>query len=296
MPDGARRVVVVGDLIDDVVAVPIGAIRTDTDTPSTIRFTAGGSAANTATWLGVLGVQVDFVGLVGRGDVDRHADRLRAAGVVPRIGSHPSLPTGTIIVIVDGEQRTMFTERGANAALDPDAVTDDLLATAGMLHLTGYSLFGDVDSAPFVRLIRRARDAGVLVSFDPGSAGFIADYGVERFLADIDGAHFVFPNLDEGRMLTGLDDPHAVAAALATRFPVVALTLDAGGVVVAARGVEPVRVDAVVTAIVDPTGAGDAFSAGFLAAWLRGADAVGAAASGASVAARAIASIGARPA
>lgn len=289
------RVVVIGDVIDDVVAVPVGVIRTDTDTPSAIRFTAGGSAANTATWLATLGAAVDFVGLVGHGDVQRHADRLRAAGVTPHIETHPTLPTGTIIVIVDGESRTMFTERGANAALDPDAVTDAMLADAAVLHLTGYSLFGDVDQAPFVRLIARARAAGVRVSFDPGSAGFIADYGVDRFLADIAGADIVFPNLEEGRVLTGLDEPSEVAAALTERFAIVALTLDAGGVMVAEPGIEPVLVEAVDTVIVDPTGAGDAFSAGFVAEYLRSGDALLAAVAGAGVAARAVASIGARP-
>ena len=295
MPGARTRVVVIGDVIDDVVAVPHGPVRTDTDTPSSIRFTAGGSAANTATWLGTLGAAVDFVGLVGHGDVQRHADGLRAAGVTPHIETHPTLPTGTIIVIVDGENRTMFTERGANAALDPDAVTDALLSNAAVLHLTGYSLFGDVDAAPFVRLIARARAAGAHVSFDPGSAGFINDYGVDRFLADIAGADIVFPNLEEGRVLTGLDDPFEIAAELAKRFAIVALTLDAGGVLVAEPGEDPVLVEAVVTTIVDPTGAGDAFSAGFIAEYLRTADTVLAAAAGAGVAARAVASIGARP-
>lgn len=295
MPDARTRIVVVGDVIDDVVAVPLGPIRTDTDTPSAIRFTAGGSAANTATWLGVLGAEVDFVGLVGSGDAERHAERLRAANVVPHISMHDTLPTGTIVVIVDGEHRTMFTERGANAALDPDKVTDALLAASGALHLTGYSLFGARDATAFVRLMARAKTAGAWVSVDPGSAGFIADYGVERFLDDIAGADIVFPNLDEGRMLTGLVDPHEVASALAERFAVVALTLDAGGVVVAAGGAHPVLVEAVVTSIVEPTGAGDAFSAGFLAEWMRSGDAILAATAGTAVAARAIASIGARP-
>jgi sugar/nucleoside kinase (ribokinase family) len=290
-----RRVVVAGDVIDDVLAVPIGAIRTDTDTPSSIRFTPGGSAANTASWLGTLGTPVDFVGLVGSGDAPRHEVRLREAGVTPHIGMHPSLPTGTIVVIVDGEHRTMFTERGANAALDPAAVTDELLAGAAVLHLTGYTLFGADDAAHFVDLVRRARAAGVHVSIDPGSAGFISDYGVQRFLADIAGADVVFPNLEEGVVLTGLDDPRRIASALTERFETVALTLDAGGVVVATRGSHPVLVEAVVTSIVDPTGAGDAFSAGFLSEWLRSGDALLAGAVGADVAARAIRTIGARP-
>jgi sugar/nucleoside kinase (ribokinase family) len=289
------RVVLFGDVIDDVVAVPIGPVRTDTDTPSSIRFTAGGSAANTATWLGVLGTPVDFVGLVGAGDAERHAARLRDSGVTPFIGMHPTLPTGTIVVIVEGEKRTMFTERGANAALEPAAVTGELLASAAVLHLTGYSFFGATDPAPFVRLIDRARAAGVHVSVDPGSGGFIEDYGVDRFLDDIGGADLVFPNLEEGRVMTGLEDPLAIAAKLTSRFAIVALTLDAGGVVIATRGAAPRLVPAVTCEIVDPTGAGDAFSAGFINEWLATGDPVLAAEAGARTAARAIAAIGARP-
>jgi sugar/nucleoside kinase (ribokinase family) len=288
------RVVVFGDVVDDVVVVPLGKVRDDTDTPSSIRKRAGGSAANAAAWLGSLGIPVDFVGVVGDEDVDRHSELLAASGVTPHlVGSE--LPTGAIVVLVYGSQRTMLTERGANAALTPDAVTDELLAGASVLHFTGYSVFSQEDQAPLRDLFARAHELGVAISVDPGSAGFIADFGIHRFLETVEGATLFFPNHEEGRLLTGLTDPMAIAKRLSQSFDVVALTLDSGGVIVAEKGIPPVRVDAVVTDIVDPTGAGDAFAAGFLAAWVSHGDAIAAADTGARSGALAVGVIGGRP-
>jgi sugar/nucleoside kinase (ribokinase family) len=287
------RVVVFGDVFDDVVVVPTQAIRPDTDTLSSIRTRAGGSAANTAAWLASLGAAVDFVGLVGAGDAARHAAQL--PGVATHLAEHASLPTGTIVVIVEGETRTMLTEVGANAELTADSVTDAVLGAASLVHFTGYSLFGSPERASSVRrLFERAGERAI--SVDPGSAGFIADFGAERFLDAIEGATFLFPNLAEGRLLTGLDDPLAIALSLAQRFDTVALTLDTEGVIVAQRGIGVERLPAVPAQIVDPTGAGDAFAAGFLAEWLRSGDAVAAARAGAVAGAWAVATVGARPA
>ena len=289
-----RRIIAFGDVIDDIVVVPLEKIRADTDTTSSIRFRPGGTAANTASWLGFSGAQVDFVGTVGADDVERHSHTLERCGVTTHLAPHPTLPTGTIVVLVDGEQRTMLTERGANAELHPDMVTDALLEAAAVLHFSGYSLFGSHDPAAFTGLIARAHAHGVTVSVDPGSAGFIRDFGVEAFLDAIAGADILFPNLEEGQVLTGLVEPGAVAEALAERFAVVALTMDAQGALVATSGSATTRIPAVMSQLVDPTGAGDSFSAGFLAEWVRSADVVAAASAGAQLAARAVAQIGAR--
>ena len=295
-------IVVFGDVIDDIVVVPEHAVRPDTDTVSSIRTRAGGSAANAAAWMSSLGAQVDFVGMVGAGDAPRHAALLESCGVTQHLAEHPSLPTGTIVVIVDGETRTMLTETGANAALTADSVTDSMLDAAAVIHFTGYSLFGSRQRADAVRrLLVRAHARGVKISVDPGSAGFITDFGVEHFLDTIDGATFLFPNLGEGRLLTGLDDPTAIALSLAQRFAVVALTLDTEGVLVAVRGEGIERIDATPVTIVDPIGAGDAFAAGFLAAWVASdeanllARAAASASKGVAAGALAVATIGGRP-
>jgi sugar/nucleoside kinase (ribokinase family) len=279
------RVLVVGDVIDDTIVVPHGPIRPDTDTISDIRFTPGGSAGNTASWLGHLGAEVEFVGMVGQADVARHAAVFESYGVVPRLQGHPTLPTGAIVVLVEGDRRAMLTERGANDAIDLDGIDP---TGFDALHLTGYSLFTREDAAPVTALITRARAAGLEVCVDPGSAGFLLDYGVQRFLAAIAGATILVPNLDEARVLTGVDDPARAAAAL--DFSVVAMTMDRDGVIVNGTAIAAVE-----CAMVDPTGAGDAFTAGFLHELLTSGDSAAAARRGALIAATAVASLGARP-
>lgn len=289
------RIVAFGDVIDDIVVVPSGPIRDDTDTPSSIRYRAGGSAPNVASWLGEQGALVDFVGRVAATDVERHEAIFRGFGVTPHLQADLELPTGTIVVLVDGNSRSMLTDRGANDKLSADDVSDALLDAASLVHFTGYSLYHGVNQAAVARLFERAAKRGVAVSVDPASAGSLLDFGVDRFLGLIGGASLLFPNLDEGLALTGLSDPEAIAAALLERFPLVALTLGKDGVIVAQRDRSPVRVPAVQCTIVDPTGAGDAFTAGFLASWIADGDAVRAAEAGVAVAARAVTLVGGRP-
>ena len=289
------RIVVFGDVIDDIVVVPTGPIRDDTDTPSSIRHRAGGSAANVASWLGRLGAGVDFVGRVGASDLARHSDVLSGFGVTPHLAGDADLPTGTIVVIVNGDSRSMLTERGANDQFSADQVTDDLLARAALVHFTGYSIYHGEHQDAIARLFERADAGGVAVSVDPASAGSLVDFGAAKFLELVSRASVLLPNLDEGRALTGLTEPSAVAETLGRQFPLVAMTMGDGGVIVAQDGREQVRVAAVQAERVDPTGAGDAFSAGFLAEWVRTADAVAAARAGVAVAAEAVTVVGGRP-
>ena len=283
-----------GDVIDDILVVPNGPVRPDTDTAASIRHSPGGSASNTAVWLASTRARVDLVAAVGAADVERHRSTFDAAGVIAHLTPHPALPTGTIVVLVEGESRSFLTERGANSALHPDGVTDAMLDRAALLHLTGYSVIDAPDAAALRLLIRRARDRGLDVSIDPGSAGYIGDFGADRFLAEVTGASILLPNLAEGRVLTGLDDPVSIAERLAESFAVVALTLGRAGVIVA-TGDGIAEVPAVAASVTDPTGAGDAFSAGFLAHWVVSRDAVAAAEAGVRLAARAVTVMGGRP-
>ena len=293
-PVGAR-IVVAGDVIDDIVVVPQAPIRSDTDTPSSIRFRPGGSASNTAAWLGSLGSSVDFVGIVGAADVERHAAQFAASGVRAHLAAHADLPTGTIVVIVDDQQRAMLTERGANADFDGDLVTDDLLAGADVLHLTGHTVFGREDTGSIERLVGRARAFGVEVAVDPGSAGYLADRGIQTFQRVFAAATVLFPSLDEGVALTGLADPDQVALALGASGALVVMTMGIAGVMIAEGGTLT-HVAAVPATVTDPTGAGDAFAAGFLHEWVQSRDAAAAAAAGAGVASRSVAIVGGRPA
>ncbi len=294
-PAARDRVVAFGDIANDIVAVPKAGIREDTDTASTIRARPGGSAANTAAWLGSLGTPTDFVGRVGVADLDYHAEQLRAQGVIPHLAIAPGLPTSTIVIIVEGEHRTMLTERGANRALGVADLSDEVLAQAAVLHLTGYTLLDGPRAAGVRELIDRAHAAGVAVSLNPGSAGFIADFGPADFVDGIAGVDILFANLHEAELLCDQTSADKLAKVLADRHGLAVITRGGDSVFVAERGGKPVSVPVPHARIVDPTGAGDAMAAGFLHSWLGDRDVVRAAQAGILVAARAVMVTGGRP-
>ena len=287
------RPLVLGDVMFDVVARLSGPLAPGSDAHAMIRFHGGGSAANTAAWLAEAGAEPLLAGRVGDDERGRTMrDELRAAGVDAALAVDPELPTGTCIVLVgpDGE-RTMAPDAGANDGLSDADVPDELLAAAGHLHVAGYALLRS-GSRPAARAaISRALERGMSVSVDPSSAALLSP----EFLDHAHGAGLLLPNAEEARMLSGEGDPERAARALAARFGEVVVTLGPDGALWT-DGHTSVRCDAVpVEAVVDSTGAGDAFAAGLLAARMDGAEPAEALAAGAGLAARAVAQAGGRP-
>jgi sugar/nucleoside kinase (ribokinase family) len=132
------------------------------------------------------------------------------------------------------------------------------------------------------------------VSIDPSSVAFLRTTGVEEFLGWIDDVDVIFPNLDEARALVGSTGPQIELDALAARFPHVVVTLGPMGAAYLA-GAERVQVTAPRVKIVDTTGAGDAFAAGFLSRWVDGAEPEAALDAGRAAAEQCVAQPGARP-
>jgi len=264
----AGKVVVCGDVINDILVKPLSAEVRGSDTRSLISARPGGSAANQAAWLGHLGTPVVFAGRCGARDAFYHRVELGRYGVDARIAADQDADTGSIVIMVspDGE-RTMFTDRGANLRLVAADVPASVLDGARVLHLTGYTFFAAALRPVALSLVAVARARGVLVTVDPGSAAFLAELDPGSFADWTAGAAVCFPNLDEAAVLTGERDPLAMAAALTKTYPVVALKLGGGGCVLAVAGEAPVEVPAEPADVVDTTGAGDAFCAGFLSQW-----------------------------
>lgn len=288
-------IVVVGDVIDDIIVRPLREIRVDTDTPALIERSAGGSSANTAAWLGSIGADVHFFGRLGAPDVVRHTAELERFGVVTHLEGDTERPTGTIVIIVEGENRTMLTDRGANVIFDLDTVPDDLIAIADFIHFTGHTIIDEPKSEAVVRLIGRAKAHGATVSVDPASAGFITDFGVAEFMNLCTGVDILRPNDDEACVLAGVTDVAIATEKLTEFFPLVITTSGRHGVLVGERGKPIVHIAVEPVDVVDPTGAGDSFNAGVLAALANGASPVDAARNGARIAASGLLTVGARP-
>lgn len=290
------RVLVVGDVINDVLVRPLAEITPDSDTPSQIVRRPGGSAANLACWLGSLGADVTFVGRVGRDDHALHTGYLAQFGVKPLLAVDPEAETGTIVIVVDAAgRRTMLTDRAANLTLTADDIPADVLAGARLLHISGYSLFEPGTRTAMLELMHRARRRGLPISVDPSSVAWLREVGAVRFLEWTRGAALAFPNRDEALFLAGAADPETAADRLAEHYGTAVVTLDGDGVVLGRAGRRPVRIATDRIDAVDSTGAGDSFCAGFLEAWLRGAGELAAVEAGSALARTAVSRMGARP-
>jgi sugar/nucleoside kinase (ribokinase family) len=252
-----KRVVVLGDVIEDIIVISDSARQLNTDNPAEINSKPGGSGANFAVWLASLGVEVELVARVGAADRARLTNYFETKFVIAKLEPEEQLHTGKIVVLVEGNNRTFFTDRGANEKLT--AKSADLSKT-DVLYLSGYAVMS-MGIQRTQQLIEKAGSVGVLIAVDPGSRSFISQFGPSEFLEAISGADFIFPNSDEYELLS----KHAN---LAEHFPEVIVTSGEEGAEVLGIAKSP----AFDVEVVDSTGAGDAFAAKYLAQRLAGVD------------------------
>jgi sugar/nucleoside kinase (ribokinase family) len=293
------RVVVVGDLMTDTVAHASLALARGSDTPATVSMHGGGSGANIAAWLAADGAEVAFVGRRGADIAGRNRDmELMGYGVDARLVMDPERPTGTCVVMVTHKgDHTMLSDPGANAALSPDDLPQDLFTPGSHLHVSGYTLLNQGSRQAALAALSHADRAGMSISVDGASSAPLERVGAEPFLQLTNGATLLFVNPAQGKVLTGRDDPGQAARVLNAWYPHVVMKLGADGALMYSGGrSEPAHVQAQPAEhIVDGTGAGDAFCAGFLPPWLDNKPAGEALASGCRLAARALSLVGARP-
>jgi sugar/nucleoside kinase (ribokinase family) len=282
-------VVVVGDVMVDVVAVPTGPIARGTDTPSQVLTTGGGSAANTACWLAHLGASVRLAAAVGDDELGRSVrTELDDLGVAFVGHVDDKVPTGICVVLIDETgERTMLPDRGANEVLSPAVVEAAIDADAAWVHVSGYALLGSGSHPAAVAAIAAARRLGLPWSVDAASAAPLEAVGPTRFLRWLDGCTVLFANEDELDVLGGVE------GALAHADEVVLKLGPAGASWT--NGAGTASSPAAPATVVDTIGAGDAFDAGFVAARLQGSDPAASLHAGGVAAARAVSQRGARP-
>jgi sugar/nucleoside kinase (ribokinase family) len=289
----APRVLVIGDVMQDVIVRPSGPVVAGSDRTARIEMHPGGSAASQAVWMARCGLGVDFVARVGRVDVATLTSDFADAGVTARLAPDDRAQTGRLIVLLDPEgQRSFLTDRGANESLGAADIDWQTLPKPDFVQLSGYSVVTEATRAMMGSV--RARLGGTPFGFDPASAGFIHEIGRDAFLDASAGAAIIFPNEDEAEALTGLTDPSAQLDRLTSFYPLVVLKRGAHGCM-ARRGAEICEVRSPQVTVVDTTGAGDAFVAGFLSAHLKGASPRAALERAVATGAEAVASLGSRP-
>jgi fructokinase len=258
--------------------------------------TSGGSAANTCAVAAALGSRVAFFGKVAAdqlGAVFRHD--ITAAGVhFPTAPLAEGAPTARCLILVtpDG-QRTMNTFLGACVSFGEPDVDEALVAQATVTYLEGYLFDPPAAQAAFRAAARAARAAGREVALSLSDA-FCVNRHRDAFRGLLQDVDILFANEAEVCALYEVNDFRFAVDAARADVKVAALTQsEAGSVIV--RGDETVRVRAVPAVLVDSTGAGDAYAAGFLAAYTKGADLEVCGRLGSMAAAEVISHYGARP-
>ncbi len=226
------------------------------------RLSPGGSAANTAVAAARLGIRSGFVGWVGNDQFGRMlADDLGKQGVDTAGIRFVDKPTGSYVAVTDAAgDRHMYAATGAALHFSPKDIDPSYLAGAKIVHLA---------DMPATELLETAaHHAGGLVSINPGN--LTIGLGYNRMKTLLSAADIYISTRAEAARLYGTDDVDRIISALLHEgISKVALTSGQDGAVMA-DGNRTVRVPAIRVKVVDATGAGDAFSAGFLYGTMNG--------------------------
>ena len=265
-----------GDVLLDVIVALDGPIEEDTDTYGKTRVGTGGQAANVAAWIVALGGAARLVARRAADPVGELLTRELQRRGVEVCGPLAKGATGTVVSIAapDG-RRSMLTDRGVSLGFEPDEFDPAWLDGCEWLHVSAYSLVASPVRETALLAARSALAAGAKVSLDLASTGAFHHAGVEelRDAARMLSPHLVFANEAEAEEFGGIGADTVV------------VKRGERGCTIRRDG-QSRDYDAVPAELIDSTGAGDAFAAGFL---------LGGPELGVSAAARCVATMGAMP-
>lgn len=322
MADATLDIVAMGDAIVDVIAscddefliahnLPKGSMQLLSPDHADRLYEAmgmaqemsGGSAANSMAGIAAMGGKAAFIGQVAEDQLglifehDMHALGVRFDTPPLPGGDGSGPPTGRCLILVtpDG-QRTMNTCPGASHELDAGALDRGLIASASILFLEGYLFGPDKPRAAMMEAIRIAHSAGRKVAFTLSESVCIAGRK-ESFgqMIDSGGVDLLFCNEDEALQLTGRTDLKNALTDLSIKVATLVVTKGPDGAIAIENGERIAIPAAPVNEVVDTTGAGDLFAAGFLTARCKGASLERCLWTGAIAAAEVIQHYGARP-
>ena len=264
-----KPVVCLGVIVADLIANPVPAMpeRAGMIVVDDMRLFAGGGVPNTATALARLGVPVSAVGRIGE---DSLGDYLLNALENEEIGTHwikrdrrQATSATMIMVDPDGERRFIH-YIGANGNLRLNDIDSELIKNASILHIAYAFVLPGLDGDPMTKILREAKESGVITVLD--TAWDAKGKWLELIGTALPFVDYFIPNLAEARAITGLEDPHDIAHRLLDLgVQTVVLKLNKAGCLAMDRGRRTIECPAYPVKVVDTTGAGDAFIAGFIA-------------------------------
>ena len=285
----------IGDVMLDVVVRINTEVNYGSDTPAKISTHGGGAAANVASWLAFSNHEVQLVSRVGDDPagtaVMAELDKLGVQhGNIVIQGAQ----TGVVAVLVDKTgERTMFPESGANSGLN----LSDLpaLENVSAVYLSGYPLLNPASTTGVVAMVNAITSANIPIIFDPASVGTMNHVGLASVKNILPRMDIVILNEEEAFYLTGRSDIQLALKELNELVPIVVIKRGSQGAIAIKRDLDSLEVSAKSANVIDTTGAGDAFAAGFIGSWIEKSDLLAAMGSAIDLATQCVAIIGARP-
>jgi sugar/nucleoside kinase (ribokinase family) len=292
------KVLCIGDVMLDVVTkidVMPSQINYGSDTPAKISTHGGGAAGNVAAWLTRTDARATIVGHVGN-DAAGSAlvTEFDALGVRHHNLVVDNGHSGVVVVLVDPTgERTMFPDNGANSGLHIGDLPD--LEGYNAVYLSGYSPLDPQSLVGIMEMISKIRAAGLAIYFDPASVGGMKAVPIAEVRSWLPLMDVLLLNEEEAAYLSGTTDNEAALEYLLGSCETVVIKRGPHGAIGKRRGSETFSVPAFPTTVVDTTGAGDSFAAGFISYFATKKDLARALLVGAEVAAHCVAIVGARP-
>ena len=289
-----KKILCIGDLALDVISQLKEPINYGNDTASRISSHPGGQAANVATWITRTNSKAHLVARTGNDPVGfALISDLDKYGVEHLNLMHSGRPTGVVVILVDANgERTMFPDNGANADLEASDLPP--LDDVDGVYLSGYALLDFRSRDAVLAMIKKIKAAGKPIFFDPTTTGAMKIVSREEVLSWVSMMDGILLNNEEARYLGDSDDLERAEENLLKHTPLVVIKLGSRGATAVFKD-QFAKVPAVTTNVVDTTGAGDSFAAGFIPKWLETSDLEQALSAGAALAAKCVATVGARP-
>jgi sugar/nucleoside kinase (ribokinase family) len=292
------NVLCIGDVMLDVIArinVSPQKINYGSDTASRISTSSGGAAGNVAAWLTRTDARSTIVSHVGDDPAGSAiVAEFDALGVEHGDLVIPGATSGVVVVLVDSSgERTMFPDKGANSRLTIADLPD--LSTFQAVYISGYALLNPLARDGVLEMVAKIKADGIPIYFDPASVGSMKDVTDKELHTWFSLMDVLLLNEEESIYLTGSVDIERALDYLLDFSEVVVIKRGSAGAIAKARGFDSISVAAVATTVVDTTGAGDSFAAGFIASFSKNRDLTAALQAGGELAAGCVAIVGGRP-
>jgi sugar/nucleoside kinase (ribokinase family) len=292
------NVLCIGDVMLDVIArinVSPQKINFGSDTASRISTGSGGAAGNVAAWLTRTDARSTIVSHVGDDPAGAAiVAEFDALGVNHGDLVIPGETSGVVVVLVDSSgERTMFPDKGANSRLTAQDLPD--LNSFQAVYISGYALLNPLARDGVLAMIEKIKADGLPIYFDPASVGAMKDVADKELHTWFSMMDILLLNEEESIYLTGSVDIERALDYLLDFSQVVVIKRGSAGAVAKARGFDSISLPAVATTVIDTTGAGDSFAAGFIASYSKNHDLTAALQAGGELAAGCVAIVGGRP-